>query len=191
MACSWYSLLFFLISFFLVFLPFFFSWPPAKSSYFCLSLSWTHYETQAGLELLTFLLPHIPTHKCWNKWLTDMCYHTQPVHLLWFLWSLGTLDSMPSYTGQPRERDRRKYELRKVIICSSGSQRIDTCQEWLGHQPACIRSRARWALEGLSQSVGRDPFGVVEPLHKVCLRLSENRDIYTTIHNSRKITVMK
>jgi hypothetical protein len=39
--------------------------------------------------------------------------------------------------------------------------------------------------------VGRDPFGVVEPLHKVCLRLSENRDIYTTIHNSRKITVMK
>lgn len=140
---------FFLFSFFPYLFTFFLFL--VRSCYFSLSLSWTHYIAQAGLELFTFLLPHIPTHKCRNKWLTGICYYTQPVHLLLSLWFLRTLNSMPCHTGQPRKWDRHKCELRKVIICSSGRQRIGTCQGWLGHQPAHIRSRTRWILEGLWQ----------------------------------------
>jgi hypothetical protein len=42
---------------------------------------------------------------------------------------------------------------------------IDTCEGWSGHQPACIRSKARWPLEGLISLV----------LIQHCLRLACSR----------------
>jgi hypothetical protein len=47
--------------------------------------------------------------------------------------------------------------------------------------------------DSVSQLVGPNPFGeyIKQLLHRDQLRPLENTDIYITIHNSRKITVMK
>lgn len=47
--------------------------------------------------------------------------------------------------------------------------------------------------DSVSQLVGPNPFGeyIKQLLHRDQLRPLENTDIYITIHNSRKCTIMK